>query len=124
METQLNNRLQLVFVLTKLKSIVPESNDEIQTAIKMSCVVLSKQILSIKLKEKLVGHPITDDKLFEKETLSQEDCLSNIEKFFNALEQDGCAQKYSQSEASFSNMSLVMLKGSIKIIVDHLKVAL
>ena len=124
METQLNNRLLLVFVLSKLKSILSEDDTEMQSAIKMSSVVLSKQILSIKVKEQLMGTPIPDHELFEKETLSKEDCLSNIEKFYNEIEADSCAQKYEKTEPSFSNMSLVMLKGSIKIIIDHLKVDL
>lgn len=124
METQLNNRLLLVFVLGKLKSILPEDDTEMQSAIKMSSVVLSKQILSIKVKEQLMGNPIPDHELFEKETLSKEDCLSNIEKFYNEIEADSCTQKYEKTEPSFSNMSLIMLKGSIKIIIDHLKVDL
>lgn len=124
METQLNNRLLLVFVLGKLKSILSEDDTEMQSAIKMSSVVLSKQILSIKVKERLMGNPIPDHELFEKETLSKEDCLSNIEKFYNEIEADSCTQKYEKTEPSFSNMSLIMLKGSIKIIIDHLKVAL
>ena len=124
METQLNNRLLLVFVLGKLKSILSEDDTEMQSAIKMSSVVLSKQILSIKVKEQLMGNPIPDHELFEKETLSKEDCLSNIEKFYNKIEADSCTQKYEKTEPSFSNMSLVMLKGSIKIIIDHLKVDL
>ena len=124
METQLNNRLLLVFVLGKLKSILSEDDTEMQSAIKMSSVVLSKQILSIKVKEQLMGNPIPDHELFEKETLSKEDCLSNIEKFYNEIEADSCTQKYEKTEPSFSNMSLIMLKGSIKIIIDHLKVAL
>lgn len=124
METQLNNRLLLVFVLGKLKSILSEDDTEMQSAIKMSSVVLSKQILSIKVKEQLMGNPIPDHELFEKETLSKEDCLSNIEKFYNEIEADSCTQKYEKTEPSFSNMSLIMLKGSIKIIIDHLKVDL
>ena len=124
METQLNNRLLLVFVLSKLKSILSEDDTEMQSAIKMSSVVLSKQILSIKVKEQLMGNPIPDHELFEKETLSKEDCLSNIEKFYNEIEADSCTQKYEKTEPSFSNMSLIMLKGSIKIIIDHLKVDL
>lgn len=124
METQLNNRLLLVFVLGKLKSILSEDDTEMQSAIKMSSIVLSKQILSIKVKERLMGNPIPDHELFEKETLSKEDCLSNIEKFYNEIEADSCTQKYEKTEPSFSNMSLIMLKGSIKIIIDHLKVAL
>ena len=124
METQLNNRLLLVFVLGKLKSILSEDDTELQSAIKMSSVVLSKQILSIKVKEQLMGNPIPDHELFEKETLSKEDCLSNIGKFYNEIEADSCVQKYEKTEPSFSNMSLVMLKGSIKIIIDHLKVDL
>ena len=124
METQLNNRLLLVFVLGKLKSILSEDDTELQSAIKMSSVVLSKQILSIKVKEQLMGTPIPDHELFEKETLSKEDCLSNIEKFYNEIEADSCTQNYEKTEPSFSNMSLIMLKGSIKIIIDHLKVDL
>ena len=54
MEKLLNNRILLVFVLNKLKNLQEESSP-IYQACKTACVVLSSQIVVLRIKENLIG---------------------------------------------------------------------
>lgn len=121
MESYINNRMLLVFVLGKLKDNYQKDDQEIQTAVKMSCSILSSQILRLKFKTDVIGMPDIDSSLFEKETLSKKECFSHLENLYSQVDADPCRSKYEQTEPSFSHMSIVMLKGSFKIITDRLK---
>lgn len=121
MESYINNRILLVFVLGKLRDNYQKDDEEIQTAVKLSCSVLSSQILFLKYRNNILGMPEIDSVLFEKESLSKSECLPYLENLYSQIETDPCRTKYAQIEPSFSHMSLVMLTGSFKIIVDRIK---
>lgn len=119
MEKLLNNRILLVFVLNKLKNL-HEENSPIYQACKTACVVLSSQIVALRIKENLIGLELEGSELLLHETLTNKETYEYIQKFFSVIDKEKLI-RYEQSEASFSNMSNIMLTGSIKIVLDYLE---
>ena len=119
MEKLLNNRILLVFVLNKLKNLQEESSP-IYQACKTACIVLSSQIVSLRIKENLIGLELEGSELLLNESLTNEETYNYIQKFFNIIDKEKLI-RYEQSEPSFSNMSNIMLTGSIRIILNYLE---
>ncbi len=119
MEKLLNNRILLVFVLNKLKNLQEESSP-IYQACKTACVVLSSQIVVLRNKENLIGLELEGSELLLNESLTNEETYNHIQKFFNIIDKEKLI-RYEQSEPSFSNMSNIMLTGSIRIVLDYLE---
>ena len=119
MEKLLNNRILLVFVLNKLKNLQEESSP-IYQACKTACIVLSSQIVVLRIKENLIGLELEGSELLLNESLTNEETYNYIQKFFNIIDKEKLI-RYEQSEASFSNMSNIMLTGSIRIILNYLE---
>lgn len=119
MEKLLNNRILLVFVLNKLKNLQEESSP-IYQACKTACVVLSSQIVVLRIKENLIGLELEGSELLLNESLTNEETYNYIQKFFNIIDKEKLV-RYEQSEPSFSNMSNIMLTGSIRIVLDYLE---
>ena len=119
MEKLLNNRILLVFVLNKLKNLQEESSP-IYQACKTACVVLSSQIVVKKKKKNLIGLELEGSELLLNESLTNEETYNYIQKFFNIIDKEKLI-RYEQSEPSFSNMSNIMLTGSIRIILNYLE---
>ena len=119
MEKLLNNRILLVFVLNKLKNLQEESSP-IYQACKTACVVLSSQIVVLRIKENLIGLELEGSELLLNESLTNEETYNHIQKFFNIIDKEKLI-RYEQSESSFSNMSNIMLTGSIRIILNYLE---
>lgn len=119
MEKLLNNRILLVFVLNKLKNLQEESSP-IYQACKTACIVLSSQIVALRIKENLIGLELEGSELLLNESLTNEETYSHIQKFFNIIDKEKLV-RYEQSEPSFSNMSNIMLTGSIRIVLDYLE---
>ena len=119
MEKLLNNRILLVFVLNKLKNLQEESSP-IYQACKTACVVLSSQIVVLRVKENLIGLELEGSELLLNESLTNEETYNYIQKFFNIIDKEKLI-RYEQSEPSFSNMSNIMLTGSIRIILNYLE---
>ena len=119
MEKLLNNRILLVFVLNKLKNLQEESSP-IYQACKTACIVLSSQIVVLRIKENLIGLELEGSELLLNETLTNKESLDYIQKFFNIIDKEKLI-RYEQSEPSFSNMSNIMLTGSIRIILNYLE---
>lgn len=119
MEKLLNNRILLVFVLNKLKNLQEESSP-IYQACKTACIVLSSQIVALRIKENLIGAELEGSELLLNETLTNKESLDYIQKFFNIINKEKLV-RYEQSEPSFSNMSNIMLTGSIRIVLDYLE---
>ena len=119
MEKLLNNRILLVFVLNKLKNLQEESSP-IYQACKTGCVVLSSQIVVLRIKENLIGLELEGSELLLNESLTNEETYNYIQKFFNIIDKEKLI-RYEQSEPSFSNMSNIMLTGSIRIILNYLE---
>lgn len=119
MEKLLNNRILLVFVLNKLKNLQEESSP-IYQACKTACVVLSSQIVVLRIKENLIGLELEGSELLLNESLTNEETYNYIQKFFNIIDKEKLI-RYEQSEPSFSNMSNIMLTGSIRIVLDYLE---
>ena len=119
MEKLLNNRILLVFVLNKLKNLQEESSP-IYQACKTACIVLSSQIVALRIKENLIGAELEGSELLLNETLTNKESLDYIQKFFNIINKEKLVL-YEQSEPSFSNMSNIMLTGSIRIVLDYLE---
>lgn len=119
MEKLLTDRMLLVFVLDKLKNLHKESSP-IYQACKTACIVLSSQIVSIRRKEDLYAFELQDSELLSKTELTGKESYDYIQKFFTSIDKDKLI-KYEQTEASFSNMSNIMLTGSVKIILSYLE---
>lgn len=119
MEKLLNNRILLVFVLNKLKNLQEESSP-IYQACKTACVVLSSQIVVLRIKENLIGLELEGSELLLNESLTNEETYNYIQKFFNIIDKEKLI-RYEQSEPSFSNMSNIILTGSIRIILNYLE---
>lgn len=119
MEKLLNNRILLVFVLNKLKNLQEESSP-IYQACKTACIVLSSQIVALRIKENLIGLELEGSELLLNESLTNEETYNYIQKFFNIIDKEKLI-RYEQSEPSFSNMSNIMLTGSIRIVLDYLE---
>lgn len=119
MEKLLNNRILLVFVLNKLKNLQKESSP-IYQACKTACIVLSSQIVVLRIKENLIGLELEGSELLLNESLTNEETYNYIQKFFNIIDKEKLI-RYEQSEPSFSNMSNIMLTGSIRIVLDYLE---
>lgn len=119
MEKLLNNRILLVFVLNKLKNLQEESSP-IYQACKTACVVLSSQIVVLRIKENLIGLELEGSELLLNESLTNEETYNYIQKFFNIIDKEKLI-RYEQSEPSFSNMSNIILTGSIRIVLDYLE---
>ena len=119
MEKLLNNRILLVFVLNKLKNL-QEKSSPIYQACKTACIVLSSQIVALRIKENLIGAELEGSELLLNETLTNKESLDYIQKFFNIIDKEKLV-RYEQSEPSFSNMSNIMLTGSIRIVLDYLE---
>ena len=119
MEKLLNNRILLVFVLNKLKNLQEESSP-IYQACKTACVVLSSLIVVLRIKENLIGLELEGSELLLNESLTNEETYNYIQKFFNIIDKEKLI-RYEQSEPSFSNMSNIMLTGSIRIILNYLE---
>ena len=119
MEKLLNNRILLVFVLNKLKNLQEESSP-IYQACKTACVVLSSQIVVLRIKENLIGLELEGSELLLNESLTNEETYNYIQKFFNIIDKEKLI-RYEQSEPSFSNMSNIMLTGSIRIVLNYLE---
>ncbi len=119
MEKLLNNRILLVFVLNKLKNLQEESSP-IYQACKTACIVLSSQIVVLRIKENLIGLELEGSELLLNESLTNEETYNYIQKFFNIIDKEKLI-RYEQSEPSFSNMSNIMLTGSIRIILNYLE---
>ena len=119
MEKLLNNRILLVFVLNKLKNLQEESSP-IYQACKTACVVLSSQIVVLRIKENLIGLELEGSELLLNESLTNEETYNYIKEFFNIIDKEKLV-RYEQSEPSFSNMSNIMLTGSIRIILNYLE---
>lgn len=123
METLLNDRMLLVFLLNKFRNLY-DKDHPINMACKTACMVLSHQIMSIRLKENLIGTLDLKDEesLLSKETFKNTEYLELIKKYFNRIDSVRLVKyESSLSDPSFSNMSNIMLTGSIKIIIDHLE---
>ena len=90
MEKLLNNRILLVFVLNKLKNLQEESSP-IYQACKTACIVLSSQIVALRIKENLIGAELEGSELLLNETLTNKEsldyiCLSaSANSYFKAL---------------------------------------
>lgn len=119
MEKLLTDRMLLVFVLNKLKNL-HEDSSPIYQACKTACIVLSSQIVAIRRKEDLYSFELKDSELLSKIELTSKESLDYIQKFFTSIDKDKLI-KYEQTEASFSNMSNIMLTGSVKIILSYLE---
>ena len=119
MEKLLNNRILLVFVLNKLKNLQEESSP-IYQACKTACIVLSSQIVALRIKENLIGLELEGSELLLNESLTNEETYNYIKEFFNIIDKEKLI-RYEQSEPSFSNMSNIMLTGSIRIVLDYLE---